>query len=174
MRNARRHEHEITRLGPQNPIAGPDLELALDDVEDLLDLAVDVVAGIETGCSGEFEEGWPAGGTLSLCFVRHLRAAQRERLALTGLDNDRVCRHGDSPSGTAARRSSRLPRFRRAEPKWPAAPAFTEHSRSLRRLSSSNRLRRVSWEGFNGSITTGYTGVSANSATAAGFNDFAR
>src|SRR5262245_44307318 len=148
MRNARRHEHEITRLGPQNPIAGPDLEFALDDVEDLLDLAVDVVAGIETGCGGEFEEGWPAGGTLSLRFVRHLRAAQRERLALAGLDNDRLYRHCDSPLGTAARRSSRLPRSRRAEPRCPPPLRSAEHSRSLRRLSSSNRPRRVSWDWF--------------------------
>ena len=90
MREARRHEHEVAGFRPQRAVAGPDLELALDDVKELLDLAMDVIARIESGRGGEFEEGWPAGRALPFGFVRHLRAAQRERLALTGLDDDRL------------------------------------------------------------------------------------
>ena len=49
MREARRHEHEVAGFRPQRAVAGPDLELALDDVEELLDLAMDVIARIEPG-----------------------------------------------------------------------------------------------------------------------------
>lgn len=112
VRDARRHEHEIAGLCAQRVVTGADLELALDHVEDLFDLAVDVVARIEPGRGGEFEEGGPAGGALPFGFVGHLRAAQRERLALTGLDHDRLDRHKSLPSrdrraGFGAGRASR-------------------------------------------------------------------
>src|SRR5690349_10199141 len=52
---------KVARFRPERPIARPDLKLALDHVENLLDLAVDMVARIEGRCGGEFEECWPAG-----------------------------------------------------------------------------------------------------------------
>src|SRR5262249_44189472 len=48
-------------LRAQHAVARPDLELALDDVENFLDLAVDVVARIKAGCGSEFEKSWHLG-----------------------------------------------------------------------------------------------------------------
>ena len=62
MREARRHEHEVAGFRPQRAVAGPDLELALDDVEELLDLAMDVTPVLNPGeAVNSRKVGPPAG-----------------------------------------------------------------------------------------------------------------
>jgi hypothetical protein len=74
------------QLGDVLPLAlaCTDLKLALDDVEDLFDLAMNVIAGVEAWSGGEFEERRPAAGALTLGLIGYLRTAQRNGLTLAG------------------------------------------------------------------------------------------
>jgi hypothetical protein len=87
---AGRYQHGVSWPGLEDPIPGPYLDHALDDVPDLLDPAVNVVACAEAWGNPEFEKGGAASRSIAACLVLDFSATHRERRALTGLHDHRL------------------------------------------------------------------------------------
>src|SRR5579859_7881503 len=94
VRSAGRHPHETPWANPTGPLAGSDGDLALDDVEQLFDCTVHVVAGTETGCGDELDDRRTAGFTLAGCLENDFGCTKGRRLALAWWEIQLLSRHG--------------------------------------------------------------------------------
>src|SRR5689334_16151872 len=87
------HPQKAARANSAGPVAGAEVKLTVDDVEQLLDLAVHVVAGAEARGGDELDDCRTAAITLADSLEDDLGAAQRRRLALARSEKQLLDRH---------------------------------------------------------------------------------
>ncbi len=93
MRDARRHEHAAAGSRAKLVVARAQLKLAVENVERLFELPVDVKPRVEPGERIELD-ATRADGLVAAHLERDLGSAQPYRLTCAGLHQHRLAGHG--------------------------------------------------------------------------------
>ncbi len=103
MGHSRRNKHEVTSMRREQAVTSPNLELALDYIEDFLDYRVDVVTGAKSRGCRKLQYRRSTARALAGGLIGYLGPPQRDRLTLAGLENDSFYWHDNPPSQSIER-----------------------------------------------------------------------